>query len=143
MRAFTLPSGAIFQSFWGGQPRKAITLPDGRHVGEHSTVRIYHELTPISCGGIQWIKCYKQDDNHAHAGDRWAHCVWLSTCGHYKIVRYRDARDAPYFLAYAACTWRKDMQSTFGNYIPSLGNRQFPSFEVAAEAVASAKEVSK
>lgn len=128
----TLPSGAVYQSFWGGHLRKAYTSKTGVVVGESCAVRIYHELTKCNVNGIDWIKSYREDPNFPNSH----HLEYKSTCGKYKISEYYENYiENKVFYPFKCSTWRKDMASTFGHYLE--GRRiTCKTFEGAAEIVA-------
>lgn len=132
MKALTLPGGAIFQSFWGGSPYPAKTFPGGKSVGDHSTVRTYHDLSTLKMAGMDWVKVYWSDPDFPH--ERYSHCEYLSTDGQLKIARYFDDRDVPYYHVYEASTWRENMKSTFGNFLPQIRDRRFHTPKEAAQA---------
>lgn len=121
-----LESGAIFQTYYGGQLVDEKKMPDHlkrlpRFGGSFSRLRDYHRLQVVQTNGATWIKSVNKD-----GGD----ITYLTTDGRYKVASYGDR-----FYLFKCSTHRKDMRSTFGNYALPRGKEGYPSFEAAAEAL--------
>ncbi len=132
-----LDSGFIYRSWWGGglrslTPEQLDKYP--MYGGDFCDIRTYHSLTKHTINGVDWIQVYHLEQGQS-AED--AYITYYSTCGNYHIVRYRGGYRIPYFLVYEAVTPRKNMQSTFGEYVQGIGKKEFKSFEECAEAVAN------
>jgi len=139
MKSITLDNGFIYQAFWGGHlvdPAR-LNIPEAArdiYAGTFYTPRQYHDLTKHTVSGIDWIEEWQRDPNFPD--DRSCHHDWYSCDGHYHIARYHDDRGKPYHVVFQATTWRKNMQSTFGDYVQGIGSKEFNTFKQAARAAA-------
>jgi hypothetical protein len=133
-----LEDGFNYSAYWGGELRPARKLLNGLECGEHCSVRKYHTLELIEVDGVSWVKEYQDDENYPGS----YHLSYKSTCGNYKVSEYyagSTADSGKVFLPYQCSTWRKHMQSTFGNYL--RGQKEtFKTFKKAAESVANHKK---
>ena len=130
--------GQTFSSYWGGELRtftggkQAFYLKKyGRTFGsECSTLRKYHQLKEVTIDGKEWVAIMAVD--RLNAGTvRNRSFKLLSKCGRYKVIQYGDN-----FYSFECSTWRKGLQSTFGNYARGV-QRLHSSLLDACKAVAT------
>lgn len=117
MKAITLDNGAEYTNGWVGPPMHP------------------HNLRRLTIGGKKWVMELNIDPNFPARIFR--HWDLLSECGNYKVSRYflnADPR-CPYYLAYEAYTWRKDMQSTFGHHVAGIWDKKFNTARAAVDAI--------
>ena len=132
--SITLDNGFIYQSWWGGDlvdPSRFNFSPDD--IGIHCRIRRYHHLEKITVNGTDWVKEYQIDPHYP--SDRFAHHDYYSVDGLFHVAVYHGEYDRPYYPLFGASTPRKNMQSTFGNYVN--GHKDpFKSFKLAASFAA-------
>ena len=128
--SITLTNGFLYQSWWGGDlidPAKFNFNPED--IGIHCQIRRYHQLEKITVKGLDWIKEYQVDPKFPD--ECFAHHDYYSVDGLYHIAVYHGEYNRPYYHLYGASMWRKNMQSTFGNYVNGH-SEPFKTFKQAA-----------
>ena len=134
--SITLDNGYKYQSYWGGELRKAFSKPAVGEMGERCSIRRYHTLELITVNGVDWIKSYQDDPNFPNS----YHLEYKSMCGNYKIAEYyagSSVDSGKVFYPFQCSTWRDNMQSTFGNYLNGHRGETFTTFKKAAVMVAA------
>ena len=139
MKSIQLESGFVYQSFWGGDYCDSSKYPNLRKfdIGPYNRIRHYHDLTLHTVDGLQWIEEYQIDK--AFPQESCAHHDWFSCDGWFHITVYLDTHGYKTYRLFKASTWRDNMESTFGNYLPRY-DYAFNSFEEAAKVAAAHKQ---
>ena len=140
MKSITLNNGYEYRSFWGGEYiGKREPRTNGRITicGERSMMRKYHTLRKVNEGGRDWI-IERQTQPAPWESKYFNHFDVFSTDGRFHIARYRSNGGYGWdwvYKIYEAYTWRDNMQSTFGNHVKGVGDREFTTLKEAMNAV--------
>ena len=130
MITITLESGFEYTSYYGGDYRAPMEKRTHKRAngllvtmtGDFNMLRNYHDLESITSAGRGWI-------HNKTTGN------YKSKDGLFSISKYHGKNNKPIYMIYSAYTWRKNMQSTFGNHVRGVRAKEFESAAEAMEAV--------